>query len=69
MSIPQSLWASAPGRPRLHAEAYVAALSLWTLVSGHWSAWQAARVEVNQQQEAEQREQADVPGQIVERMV
>jgi hypothetical protein len=25
---------------------YVAALSLWALVSGHWSAWQAARVEV-----------------------
>jgi hypothetical protein len=28
---------------------YVSALSLWALVSGHWSAWQAARVEVNQQ--------------------
>jgi hypothetical protein len=27
---------------------YVAALSLWALVSGHWSAWQAARVEVKQ---------------------
>ena len=27
---------------------YVAALSLWALVSGHWSAWQAARVEVAQ---------------------
>jgi len=27
---------------------YVSALSLWALVSGHWSAWQAARVEVNQ---------------------
>lgn len=24
---------------------YVAALSIWALVSGHWSAWQAARVE------------------------
>jgi hypothetical protein len=24
---------------------YVASLSLWALVSGHWSAWQAARVE------------------------
>jgi hypothetical protein len=23
---------------------YVSALSLWALVSGHWSAWQAARV-------------------------
>ena len=48
---------------------YVAALSLWALVSGHWSAWQAARVEVNQQHEAEQRDREDVPGAIVERMV
>ena len=24
---------------------YVAALSLWALVSGHWSAWQAARTD------------------------
>jgi hypothetical protein len=31
---------------------YVAALSLWALVSGHWSAWQAARVEVKQDEEA-----------------
>jgi hypothetical protein len=30
---------------------YVSALSLWALVSGHWSAWQAARVEVKQDQE------------------
>lgn len=27
---------------------YVSALSLWALVSGHWSAYQAARVEVKQ---------------------
>ena len=31
---------------------YVSALSLWALVSGHWSAWQAARVEVEQQNQA-----------------
>ena len=48
---------------------YVAALSLWALVSGHWSAWQAARVEVNQQRKAKQQEDADVPGEIVERIV
>jgi hypothetical protein len=30
---------------------YVSALSLWALVSGHWSAWQAARVEVKQDEE------------------
>ena len=32
---------------------YVSFLSLWALVSGHWSTWQAARTEVRQQ-EAEQ---------------
>jgi hypothetical protein len=40
----------------LHSVAYVSALSLWALVSGHWSAWQAARTEVGQLH-AEQREQ------------
>lgn len=41
---------------------YVSALSLWALVSGHWSAWQAARVEVNQQQE-------DIAREVVQRLV
>ena len=49
--------------------AYVAALSLWALVSGHWSAWQAARVEVEQAKEAKKREKEDIPGEIVERIV
>jgi hypothetical protein len=48
---------------------YVAALSLWALVSGHWSAWQAARVEVNQQKEAEARDREDQAGEVVERLV
>jgi type VI protein secretion system component VasK len=48
---------------------YVAALSLWALVSGHWSAWQAARVEVEQAKEKEKREREDVPGEVVERIV
>jgi hypothetical protein len=48
---------------------YVAALSLWALVSGHWSAWQAARVEVNQAREARERQKQDIPGEIVERLV
>jgi hypothetical protein len=48
---------------------YVAALSLWALVSGHWSAWQAARVEVEQAKEAKKREKEDIPGEIVERIV
>ena len=48
---------------------YVAALSLWALVSGHWSAWQAARVEVEQARQAEQKEREDVPGEVVERVI
>jgi hypothetical protein len=32
----------------LDSVVYVSALSLWALVSGHWAAWQAARVEVRQ---------------------
>ena len=31
----------------LRSVTYVSALSLWALVSGHWSTWQAARVEVS----------------------
>ena len=48
---------------------YVAALSLWALVSGHWSAWQAARVEVEQAKQAEQTEKQDVAGEVVDRIV
>jgi hypothetical protein len=48
---------------------YVAALSLWALVSGHWSAWQAARVEVEQAKEAEEREEEDLPGEVVQRVI
>jgi hypothetical protein len=48
---------------------YVAALSLWALVSGHWSAWQAARVEVNQREEEKRRRREDVPAEVVERIV
>jgi len=50
---------------------YVAALSLWALVSGHWSAWQAARVEVEQAKEAEKREKenGDLPSEIVQRLL
>lgn len=40
---------------------YVSALSLWALVSGHWSAWQAARVEVEQQKEVKEKEKEDIP--------
>jgi uncharacterized membrane protein len=42
----------------LSSVAYVSALSLWALVSGHWAAWQAARVEVNQEREQERKKNA-----------
>ena len=48
---------------------YVAALSLWALVSGHWSAWQAARVEVRQEEEARRAQEEPVEQRIVERLV
>jgi hypothetical protein len=43
---------------------FVAALSLWALVSGHWSAWQAARVEVNQYEQED-----NLASQVVEQVV
>lgn len=46
--IPISIWTG-----WITSVTYVAALSLWALVSGHWSAWQAARVEVKQQEDAD----------------
>lgn len=48
---------------------YVSALSLWALVSGHWSAWQAARVEVAQKEEADRRAEQDVAEDVVDKMV
>lgn len=38
---------------------YVAVLSLWALVSGHWAAWQAARVEVHQDEDADVQDVLD----------
>jgi hypothetical protein len=48
---------------------YVSALSLWALVSGHWSAWQAARVEVNQAAEEQAHAREDVAEDVVERVI
>ena len=48
---------------------YVSALSLWALVSGHWSSWQAARVEVAQQKEVLEREQHPIEERVVEKIV
>lgn len=43
----------------LNSVIYVSCLSLWALVSGHWSAWQAARVETNQEKDADVSEVLD----------
>ena len=48
---------------------YVSALSLWALVSGHWSAWQAARVEVNQDLEAKKRSHEHVAQDVVDKII
>ena len=48
---------------------YVSALPLWALVSGHWSAWQAARVEVNQAADEKERAKRDIAGEVVERII
>ena len=48
---------------------YVSALSLWALVSGHWSAWQAARVEVKQQEDAKKNAEEDVAADVVDALI
>jgi hypothetical protein len=53
----------------LKSVVYVSSLSLWALVAGHWSSWQAARVEVAQHREIEQREQEPVEDKVVEKIV
>ncbi len=53
----------------LKSVTYVSALSLWALVSGHWSTWQAARVEVTQQREADELARHPVEGRVVAKLV
>ena len=53
----------------VNSVAYVSGLSLWALVSGHWSAWQAARVEVEQQREMQEREANPTEQRVVETLV
>src|SRR3954453_15372235 len=48
---------------------FVSALSLWALVSGHWSAWQAARVEVRQDEEERKHRGEDVASDVVDKLV
>lgn len=53
----------------LSSVTYVSALSLWALVSGHWSTWQAARVEVAQAAEIKAREDHPLEEKVVEKIV
>lgn len=53
----------------LDSVVYVSALSLWALVSGHWSAWQAARVEVAQMEDAKRRDKEDLVAEVVEALL
>ncbi len=53
----------------LNSVVYVSALSLWALVSGHWSAWQAARVEVAQDREQRRQLEHPVEDRIVRKIV
>ncbi len=53
----------------LSSVTYVSALSLWALVSGHWSAWQASRVEVEQMAEVQQLEANPIEERVVAKLV
>ena len=53
----------------LSSVVYVSALSLWALVAGHWSSWQAARVEVVQQEEADKQKREPVEDKVVKKLV
>ena len=53
----------------LSSVSYVSALSLWALVSGHWSAWQAARVEVTQMAEEKKLEADPIEQRVVAEIV
>ena len=48
---------------------YVSVLSLWALVSGHWSAWQAARVEVTQQETLQAADDDPIEERVVQKLV
>lgn len=53
----------------LQSVVFVSALSLWALVSGHWSAWQAARVEVKQEEEEKKKDKEDIPADVVRKLI
>ena len=53
----------------IHSVTFISAISLWALVAGHWSTWQAARVEVEQQREYAELEEHPTEERVVEALV
>jgi hypothetical protein len=53
----------------LSSVTYVSALSLWALVTGHWSTWQAARVEVAQKKQADELDANPVDERVVDAII
>jgi hypothetical protein len=53
----------------LNSVTYVSALALWSLVSGHWSTWQAARVEVAHELAQQELEDNPPEKRIVDELV
>lgn len=53
----------------LNSVVYVSALSLWALVAGHWSSWQAARVEVGQEKEIRRQRREPIEKKVVDELV
>jgi hypothetical protein len=53
----------------LSSVVYVSALSLWALVAGHWSSWQAARVEVAQEREVKKQLENPIEDKVVEKII
>lgn len=53
----------------LSSVTYVSALSLWALVAGHWSSWQAARVEVAQEKEIQRQKDEPMEDKVVDKIV
>jgi hypothetical protein len=53
----------------LSSVVYVSALSLWALVAGHWSSWQAARVEVAQEREITRQREDPVEDKVVAKII
>ena len=53
----------------LSSVVYVSALSLWALVAGHWSSWQAARVEVAQEREVRKQREDPMEDKVVNKII